>query len=213
MDELEWFRQAIVRAYPNPDRIGCAAPEALEGMARRTVPMGTAEQDHIFHCSPCFSTYLGIRNQMRRQRVIRAAGIWAAAAVLVVAIAYSGFRIFFGSPSPQQFTTVVNMEEHPVFRGIHQAATHPSPFVFPRGIVHMALTLPLASEPGVYQVEICRDGQTEPLVATSGQAVLRSDGSTLLKVDLDTYKLRSGKYALGVRKDDAEWSYSPLVLP
>jgi hypothetical protein len=175
--------------------------------------MGTAEQDHIFHCSPCFSTYLGIRNQSRRQRLVRVVGVWAAAAVFVAAISYSGYRVFLRSPAPQQFTAVVNMQEHPVFRGIHQAATQPSPFVFPRGLVHLALTLPLASEPGVYQVEICRDGQTESLVATSGQAVLRSDGSTLLKVDLTTYKLRPGKYALGVRKDDSEWSYSPLVLP
>ncbi len=175
--------------------------------------MGTAEQDHIFHCSPCFSTYLGIRNQIRRQRFIRAVGVWTAAAVLAAGLSYSGYRVFSRSPARQEVTTAVNMQEHPVFRGIHQAATHPSPFVFPRGIVHLALTLPLASEPGTYEVEISRDGQTEPLVATSGQAVLRSDGSTLLRVDLDTYKLRPGKYALGVRKDDSEWSYSPLLLP
>ena len=212
MDELEWFRQAIIRAYPNPDRIGCPPPDALEGMARRTVPMGQTEQDHIFHCSPCFSTYLDIRNQIRRQHAVRVAGVWAVAAMLVAALSYTGYRVL-STPVPQQFTTAVNMQEHPVFRGIHQAATHPSPFVFPRGIVHLALTLPLASEPGVYQVQVCRDEQTAPLLATSGQAVLRSDGSTLLKVDLDTYKLRPGKYALGFRKNDADWSYSPLVLP
>ena len=213
MDELEWFRQAILRAYPNPNRIGCPSREALEGMARRTVPIGTAEQDHIFHCSPCFSTYLAIRNRVRRQHAIRATAIWAASAVLVVVLAYSVYRVVLHSPAPQEFTIVANMQEHPVFRGIHQATTQPSPFVFRRGIVHLALTLPLASEPGVYQIQICRDGQTDPLVATSGQAVLLPDGSTVLKVHLDTYRLRSGKYALGVRKDGAEWSYSPLVLP
>jgi len=213
MDELEWFRQAIVRAYPNPERLGCPPPDALEGMARRTVPMVAAEQDHIFHCSPCFSRYLGIRNEIRRRHLVRVAGIWAAAPVLIVALSYSGYRVLFRSPTPQEFTTAMNMQDHPVFRGIHQAATHASPFVFPRGIVHFALTLPLASEPGVYEVVICRDGQTEPLVATSGQAALLPDHSTLLKVDLDTHRLRPGRYALGFRKDEAEWSYSPLVLP
>jgi hypothetical protein len=213
MDELEWFRQAIVRAYPNPERIGCPAPEALEGMARRTIPIGASEQDHIFHCSPCFSTYLGIRNQIRRQHHIRTASIWAVAAVFVAVITYSGYRVLSRAATPQQFSTAFNMQEQPAFRGIHQAATHPSPFILPRGIVHVSLTLPLGSEPGLYQVEICRDGQTEPLAATSGQAVLRSDGSTLLKIDLNSARLRSGKYALGIRKDDSEWSYSPLVLP
>lgn len=212
MDELEWFRQAIVKAYPNPDRIGCPAPETLEGMARRTVLMGTAEQEHIFHCSPCFSAYLSIRNRIRRRHFIQAAGIWCAAAVLISALSYSGYRIFSRLPAPQEFSTAVNMQDQPVFRGIHQAATQPSPFVFPRGIVHLTLTLPLASEPGTYQVEISRDGETEPLVASSGQAALRSDGSTLLKIDLNTFQLRPGRYALGVRKDNAEWSYSPLVI-
>jgi hypothetical protein len=117
----------------------------------------------------------GIRNQIRRQRAIRLVGLWAAAAVLVVVLSYSGYRVLLQSATPQQFTTAVNMQEHPVFRGIHQAASHPSPFVFPRGIVHLALTLPLGSEPGVYQVQICRDNQTEPLLAISGQAALLGD--------------------------------------
>ena len=212
MDELGWFRQAIVRAYPNPDRIGCPAPEALDGMARRTIPMDASAQDHIFHCSPCFSTYLGIRIQIRRRRLIRTTGMWAAAAVLIIALTYSGYRVL-GSATPRQFNVGFNMKEHPVFRGVHQAATHPSPFILPRGTVHVSLTLPLASEPGFYQVEISRDGQTEPVMSTSGKAALRSDGSTLLEIDMNSAKLRPGEYALGIRTDNSDWSYSSLVVP
>lgn len=212
MDELEWFRQAIIRAYPNPQRVGCPAPEILEGMARRTVPISPSDQEHIFHCSPCFSRYLGIRNQIRRRRMIRLTGIAAVAALVLASIVFIGYRALYRTPTPQ-FATAFNLQERPVFRGLHQAAIHPSPFVLPRGIVHLSLTLPLGSEPGAYQVQVCRDGQTDPLLSTSGQAVLGRGGSTVLAIDLNSAKLRSGKYALGVRKDDSEWSYSPLVLP
>jgi hypothetical protein len=212
MDELEWFRQAIVRAYPNPERTGCPAPEALEGMARRTVPMSEADRDHVFHCSPCFSAYLEVRNQLRRSRLIRIASLCAVGLLLLGTISYLGYRAVSPSPAPQRFDTAFNLQERPVFRGGQQAATHPSPFVLPRGIVHLSMTLPLGSEPGGYEVQILRDGQTDPLLTTSGQAVLQPGGSTVLTIDLNSAKLRPGQYALGVRRDDSRWSYSPLLL-
>jgi hypothetical protein len=212
MDELKWFRQAILKAYPNPQRFGCPSLDALEGMARRTVPMGAAEQEHVFHCSPCFSTYLGIRNQIRRDRLIRITTVWTLATLLVAGITYSGYRALHHSPAPQEFATAFNFQDRPVFRGPHQAAVDPSPFVLPRGIVLVSVTLPLGSQPGMYQLEIYRDGQTHPLLTASGQAILQSNGSTVLVVHLDSSKLRSGQYQLGVGKNDSDWSYSALVL-
>jgi hypothetical protein len=212
MDELKWFRQAILRAYPNPQRFGCPSPDALEGMARRTVPMSAAEQEHIFHCSPCFSTYLGIRNQIRRDRIRRVTSIWALSTVLVAVITYFGYRVLHHSPAPQEFATAFNFQDRPVFRGPHQAAVDPSPFVLPRGIVLVSVTLPLGSQPGLYQLEIYRDGQTHPLLTASGQAVVQSNGSTVPIVHLDSSKLGSGQYQLGVGKNDSDWSYSALVL-
>src|SRR5258708_24376692 len=100
-------------------------------MARRTIVMSGSEQDQLFHCSPCFSTYLGIRNQIRRQQYTRTASVWTVAAVLVAVITYSGYRVLSRAATPQQFTTAFNMQERPLFRGIHQAATHPSPFFLP----------------------------------------------------------------------------------
>ena len=162
MDEFKWFRQAILRAYPNPQRFGCPSPDALEGMARRTVPMGAAEQEHIFHCSPCFSTYLGIRNQIRRDRIIRVSTVWTLAMLLVAGITYSGYRALHHSPAPQEFATAFNFQDRPVFRGPHQAAVDPSPFVLPRGIVRVSVTLPLGSQPGPIDLEIYLMGRLIP---------------------------------------------------
>jgi hypothetical protein len=212
MDEIEWVRQAILKAYPNPDRIGCPAPEVLEAMAHRTIAMSPTEQDHIFHCSPCFAIYMGSRNHIRRSRMIRVSSIGGLAALVLVVLGYWTYTGFYRSPPPRQFTTAFNLAERPLFRGVPPAAVDPSPFVLPRGIVRLTLTLPLGSEPGTYQLQICRNGRTDPLVVASGSAVLHPNGSTMLTVELNSTKLRTGSYALGVRKDDAEWSYSPLLV-
>jgi hypothetical protein len=212
MDEMEWVRQAILKAYPNPGHIGCPEPETLKAMARRAVPITAAEQDHIFHCSPCFATYMSIRNEIRRGRLIRLSTIWSIAAVFVGSLSYYAFSSHYMSRAPQRFATTFNLQERPVFRGINQAIVHPSPFVLPRGIIHLSLTLPLGSEAGTYQLQICRNGREDPLVTVSGSAVLRPNGSTVLTVELNSTRLSTGPYALGVRKDDAEWSYSPLLV-
>jgi hypothetical protein len=212
MDEMEWIRQAILKAYPNPEHIGCPDPETLKGMARRTLPMVAAEQDHVFHCSPCFATYISVRNEIRRSRLIRLSTVWSVAAALVAALSYYAFSSHYTWRAPQRFATAFNLQERPVFRGINPATIHPSPFVLPRGIIHLSLTLPLGSEPGTYQLQICRNGRTDPLVTVSGSAVLQPNGSTVLTVELNSTRLSTGPYALGVRMDDAEWSYSPLLV-
>lgn len=212
MDEMEWVRQAILKAYPNPEHIGCPEPETLKAMARRAVPITAAEQDHIFHCSPCFATYMSIRNEIRRGRLIRLSTVWSVAAVFVGALSYYAFTSLHTSHAPQRFETTFNLQDRPVFRGIDPAIVHPSPFVLPRGSIHLSLTLPLGSEPGVYQLEICRNEKTDPLLIVSGTAMLNPDGSTVLVADLNSVKLRAGPYALGIRRGAAEWTYAPLLV-
>jgi hypothetical protein len=99
-----------------------------------------------------------------------------------------------------------------VFRGTQSAVIHPSPFVMPRGIVHLSLTLTLGSQAGTYQVQICRDKNTKALLTTSGAAAVRPDGATVLNVNVNSAWLQEGQYALGVRQDDGEWNYSPLLV-
>jgi hypothetical protein len=211
MNELEWIRRAIQTAYPNPHHLGCPTPEALAAIARRTLPATAEEQNHIFHCSPCFATYLGIRNQIRRSRIIRLSAVWTCSTVLLVGLTVYTANRHSLSP-PQQFTTAFNLQERPVFRGTHQAVIQPAPFVMPRGIVHLSLTLPLGSQAGPYQLQICRTKSGDPLLAATGAAAVRADGSTVLTVDLESASLRDGQYALGIRRGDGEWSYSPLLI-
>jgi hypothetical protein len=211
MNEIDWVRRAIQTAYPNPDHVGCPTPQALADMARRKLPVTSEEQNHIFHCSPCFATYLAIRSQIRRSRIVRLSTIWTCSTVLLVGLTFYAYDQRSLSPPPQ-FATAFNLQERPVFRGTQPAVIHPSPFVMPRGMVHLSLTLPLGSQAGMYQVQICRDKNTKALLTTSGAAAVRPDGSTVLKIDVNSASLHEGQYALGVRQDDGEWSYSPLLV-
>ncbi len=186
-------------------------PQALADIARRKLPITPEEQNHIFHCSPCFATYLAIRNQIRRSRIIRLSTIWTCSTVLLVGLTLYTYNQRSLSPPPQ-FATAFNLQERPVFRGTQSAVIHPSPFVMPRGIVHLSLTLPLGSQAGTYQVQICRDKNTKALLTTSGAAAVRPDGATVLNVNVNSAWLQEGQYALGVRQDDGEWNYSPLLV-
>lgn len=211
MNEIEWVRRAIQTAYPNPDHVGCPTQQTLADIANKKLLAAPAEQNHIFHCSPCFATYLAIRNQIRRSRIIRLSTICTCSTVLFVGLAVYTYHQRSISP-PQQFATAFNLQERPVFRGTQPAIIHPSPFVLPRGIVHLSLTLPLGSQAGAYQLRICRDKSDQPLLTTSGAAALRADGSTVLNVDVNSASLHGGPYALGIRRDDGEWNYSPLLV-
>src|SRR5580658_6014755 len=92
------LQEALLRAFPNPQRAGCPRPDMLVAMARRAVPMEPSDREHIFHCSPCFGTYLEIRNQIRRARFIRLAGIVALSTLLIGTITYFGYRSHERSP-------------------------------------------------------------------------------------------------------------------
>jgi len=133
-----------------------------------------------------------------------------------VAILLIGVATYFGSKllqrPPQQFVSAFNLQARPVFRGPDQAAVQPSPFVLPRGIVSLTITLPLGSEPGAYQVGLFDDGRAEPLLSSSGTATVHPDGSTVVGVIINSARLKPGQYALGVRKYDSGWSYSPLII-
>ena len=87
------LQESALREFPNPERVGCPDAETLAGMSRRIIQMTQDQLHHVTHCSPCFQTFLAIRQEMRQRRVMRiriAAVACAAAIVLGVAIYWTG---------------------------------------------------------------------------------------------------------------------------
>jgi len=79
------LQESALREFPNPERIGCPDPETLGGMSRRIIQMTQEQLHHVTHCSPCFQTFLAIREEMRHRRVvrIRIAAVACAAAIVI----------------------------------------------------------------------------------------------------------------------------------
>ena len=66
------IQRAILRSYPNPERQGCPAEAAIRNFAMNPDTI-TAEDEtdehgewyHITHCSPCYASFLELRNAGR----------------------------------------------------------------------------------------------------------------------------------------------------
>jgi hypothetical protein len=84
------LQAAALRDFPNPERTGCPDPNVLDGMSRRRAEMTQSQLHHITHCSPCFQTFLSIREEIRKRRAVRLRIVAAvgAAAIAVAAIVY-----------------------------------------------------------------------------------------------------------------------------
>jgi hypothetical protein len=87
------LQESALREFPNPERVGCPDRETLAGMSRRIIQMTQEQLHHVTHCSPCFQTFLAIRQEIRQRRVFRiriAAAACAAAIVLGTVIYLTG---------------------------------------------------------------------------------------------------------------------------
>ena len=70
LKRVQFIKQAILTAYPNPQRIGCPGGEQLKETAGRTDYERLFEEpvwEHITHCSPCYQEYLEIVRQRKQQ--------------------------------------------------------------------------------------------------------------------------------------------------
>lgn len=61
------LQESALREFPNPERVGCPDAETLARMSRRIIQMTQDQLHHVTHCSPCFQTFLAIRQEMRQR--------------------------------------------------------------------------------------------------------------------------------------------------
>src|SRR5579871_2265992 len=85
------LQASALREFPNPDRVGCPNPAVLDAISRRKTEMTQEQLHHVTHCSPCFQTFLSIREEVGKRRAfrLRIAVAACAAAIAVGAIIYA----------------------------------------------------------------------------------------------------------------------------
>src|SRR5216683_4075979 len=139
------LQESALREFPNPERVGCPDAETLTGMSRRIIQMTQDQLHHVTHCSPCFQTFLAIRQEMRQRRVVRfrIAAVACAAAIVLGAIIY-WTNVVRQTPPVQiaSVTTPATLDLRPLTenRGLEGRPNTPKPpLILPRKYLRLTL--------------------------------------------------------------------------
>src|ERR1700730_7882079 len=155
------LQESALREFPNPERVGCPDAETLADMSRRIIQMTQDQLHHVTHCSPCFQTFLAIRQEMRQRRIVRfriARGACASAFVLGAFIYWTG--VVRQTPTVQiaSVTTPATLDLRPLTenRGVEQGRTNPPkpPLILTRKHLRLTLYLPVCADEGEYALQL-----------------------------------------------------------
>ena len=208
------------RAHPNPARQGCPPRELLVSLSRRELPIGDPAYDHLSKCSPCYQEFRALQQAdaaARTAAVRRKRLAYAAAAVLVLAVAGSWFALRRGDAPPilaptanEPVPQVASLDLRPLAVTRSEEQKSVEPLEVPRGRVNATILLPVGSSPGAYEVRIL-DRDLRVRASTTGAAEIR-DYITTLEASIDTGGLDAGDYQLTLRREGGEWQMFPLRI-
>ncbi len=216
------LQEAVLRNYPNPDRLGCPGSKVLKEVAKQRLPFEDSHWDHIYHCSPCYREFLDFRREFRRKPAINKWLSWssAAAAALIVSFALVRWmpRHSGKPPAPRDQASilkkgpmaVLNLENTSPNRG-GGAKSKPELQHLPRASLTLSIYLPLGSEPGQYEIELRKENDLSPLAKYSGTAHIEN-GLTVVTIELDLSKFPPGTYVLAFRHDREAWRMRYFAL-
>jgi hypothetical protein len=212
---LELLQQTAMYSFPNPDRIGCPGPEFLKRLAldRTSIPIDDPRLTHVSRCSPCFRELTAIRTEAEKRSRFRRLAFIAAAVIVCAALGAWKFlnSQATGPASGTYVAASLDLKNRSVVRGAEPAQTpNVDSLRLPRERLSLTITLPFASEPGTYEVQILRElGRS--LVTAAGQAHFEN-GVTSVNVRLDLARLPSGPYLVGIRRVPLDWTFHPVVI-
>jgi hypothetical protein len=61
-------QEAILKSYPNADRVGCPESTTIREVAFREELTKDSVWEHITHCSPCYGEFLKFKEEWREAR-------------------------------------------------------------------------------------------------------------------------------------------------
>jgi hypothetical protein len=207
------------RAHPNPAREGCPPAELLTRLAHRELPIGDPAYDHIGKCSPCYQELRAIQqaDAARQTAARRKRLVWAAAAVVAVAIGGSWFALrqtgdtgatTVPTPGVEQQARL-DLRPFTVTRG-DERTKQTEGLVLSRARLKATILLPVGSEPGDYEVQVL-DANLTSRASSRGRATI-VDYVTTLETTIDTSALPVGAYQLAVRRESEDWRVFPMRL-
>jgi len=210
------LQASALRDFPNPERTGCPDPGILDAMSRRKMEMTQSQLHHVTHCSPCFQTFLAIREEIRKKRAFRfrIAAAACVAAILVGAIVhmaplrYTSPRQVAVLPSP----ATLDLRPLSEYRGgdTDRAREAKPALILPRKHLQLTLYFPVGADEGQYTLQLL-DGQLRTLLRQQLTATLQNHVVTA-SAELDLSSFSPGVHTLAIKNNSDEWRTYPILL-
>jgi len=221
---VDFVKDYFLEANPNPERVGCPDEATIKALAEDRLPVSHPGHLHLAECSECFAEYRGCRMKwMDARKARRRVLTWAVAACLALFAAGGGLWRFqhasAGESSAVETATSapvsaqVDLFNAGTFRGASGETNELQSVILPPAVVHMSLTLPRFSDPGQYQILVCKDKTASQIVANASAITRVINGREILDVTLDLRAARDGSYFLvTVRGQDSGTYYYPVTV-
>jgi len=214
---LKAGRRALLQGgFPNPERSGCPDKETLRAIAARNLSLEQVVEwvDHVGFCSPCYVEYDALRRQVVNRRWMRFGAI-AAGIAIVVAL---GIWAWFGgwghlrNEAGAYQVCRLDLRNRFILRGGGDQSPKPpaAPLELSRGRLDLELDLPIGSREGQYEVQVLEQ-PGRPVASALGTAKIENY-ITVLKVKVELHNVSPGRYLLGIRRQELDWTYYPVLL-
>ncbi len=211
---LKAYQRVLLKGgFPNPDRAGCPDSQILRAIAFRKLGTEQVNEwiEHLGTCTPCFSEYSEFRKRVEWRQRAAYLGMAAAVVLMVFSIGWWRWRSRHPVVITAHYHIVADLRNRLTLRGDQGTEPSKGPLVFERGIDDVSLYLPEGSRTGTYQVAVLREELGDPLASTAGVARIEN-GMTAMDATLDLSRIPSGRYLLGIRLPESDWSYYPLAV-
>lgn len=233
-DLLVFARSYLSDAFPNPERTGCPADDALRLMALRPADSDASLSEHLMCCSPCFNAYVGhlaeVRAKVRKAAWIKRSAVAFGIAALLALVGYlfvanrrsapiiaprnQAPTVAPEKPGQTQATALyvpilIDLSSASPTRGSKPSTARAVPQIIPSGSpVALSLRLPLGSEERLYLITLASGRR---IVWSASSQARREDGDTLLQVHADFKDLSTGSYQLRVSSDSEKLTVPVLI--
>lgn len=198
------LEEAILRDYPNPERIGCPGTDALKRIAFRDVPpTSDPVWQHTIRCAPCYTEFVKLRADYKaRRQKARAYRRYAlsglAASVLICIVWLFGWT----TTTRRSLQEYRDLSQVRTLRG--EAESVEPKLTFPAADLNLTFKLPVGSREGAYELLVLPEGASRPIATANGKALF-AGGNATLKLKLDLSSVKPGVYQFDFRRDGWDW--------
>jgi hypothetical protein len=218
-------RALLQGEFPNPERSGCPDKETLRAIAAHKLSLEQVVEwvDHVGFCSPCYVEYDTLRRQAVSRRWMQFGAIAAGIAIVVALGIWAWFggwpqhpvgrggEVARGEAGAYQVCRL-DLRNRFVLRGGGEESPKPpsGPLELNRGRLDLTLDLPIGSREGQYEIQVLEQ-PGKPVASASGSAKIQNY-VTVLQVKIDLRNVSPGRYLLGIRRPELDWTYYPTLL-